>query len=227
MTSVREEVPVNITNLRQFDKMSLREQVTRALRAAIISGELVADEVYSAPVLGERFGVSATPVREAMLDLVRENLVETVPNKGYRVTVLDDADLDDITELRMLIEPALTAQAADKIPAEDFAELRSLADDIVSCAAQGDLVSYTEADRAFHLKILGYSGNSRATAIISDLRANTRLYGLATLAELGLLADSAREHHVIVNALEARDPALVDRLMREHISQTRGRWAAR
>lgn len=218
---------MNITHLRQFEKVSLREQVTRALRAAIVSGELSPGEVYSAPALGERFGVSATPVREAMLDLVRENLVETVPNKGYRVTEMDDADLDDITELRMLIEPVLTAQAASRIPAADFADLRALADAIVDGAAAGDLVAYTEADRAFHLRLLGYRGNNRATTVISDLRANTRLYGLATLSELGLLVDSAREHHAIVDALEAGDADLVDRLMREHISQTRGRWARR
>lgn len=217
---------MTITNLRQFDKVSLREQVTRALRAAIIAGELEPGEVYSAPALGERFGISATPVREAMLDLVRENLVTTVPNKGYRVTVMDEADLDNITDLRMLIEPALTARAALLIPDADLPGLRALAEAIVDGAAAGDLIAYTEADRAFHLKILGYTGNTRATAIVSDLRANTRLYGLASLSERGLLAESAREHHAIVDAIAARDPELVEDLMRTHISQTRGRWAA-
>lgn len=216
---------MNITNLRQFDKVSLRDQVTRALRAAIIAGELKPGEVYSAPALGERFGVSATPVREAMLDLVRENLVTTVPNKGYRVTELGDDELDHIVELRMLIEPPLTARAAELIPAADFAELRAMADAIVDGALAGDLIAYTEADRAFHVRILGYTGNERAVAMVSDLRAHTRLIGLAKLSRLGLLADSAREHHGIVEALAARDGDLVERLMAEHISQTRGRWA--
>ncbi|MFT3661686.1 MAG: GntR family transcriptional regulator [Gordonia sp. (in: high G+C Gram-positive bacteria)] len=216
---------MSITNLRQFDKTSLREQVTRALRAAIVAGELEPGEVYSAPVLGERFGVSATPVREAMLDLVRENLVTTVPNKGYRVTEMDEAELDDITEVRMLIEPPLTAKATALIPAGDLPELRELAQAIVDEAAAGDLVAYTEADRAFHLRILGYTGNGRAAAIVSDLRANTRLYGLANLSEAGLLVESAREHHALVDALQARDADRVETLMRAHISQTRGRWA--
>jgi DNA-binding GntR family transcriptional regulator len=217
---------ISITNLRQFDKVSLRDQVTRALRAAIIAGELEPGEVYSAPALGERFGVSATPVREAMLDLVREQLVTTVPNKGYRVTEVGDAELDDITELRMLIEPPLTAKATELIPAADLPELRALAQTIVAEAAAGDLVAYTEADRAFHLRILRYTGNDRAVAIIAGLRANTRLYGLARLSESGLLVESAREHNAIVDALEARDPELVAQLMRAHISHTRGQWAA-
>lgn len=217
---------MSIGSLRPFEKISLREQVTRALRAAIIAGELEAGEVYSAPALGERFGVSATPVREAMLDLIRENLVTTVPNKGYRVVVMSESDLDNITEIRMLIEPPLTARVTREIPDADIPHLRELADAIVDGASAGDLIAYTEADRAFHLRLLSYAGNDRAMALVADLRASTRLYGLAALSERGLLADSAREHHVIVDAIESRDPERVDMLMREHISQTRGRWAS-
>src|SRR5919199_1566442 len=80
-------------------KPSHRERVADALRAALIAGELRPGEVYSAPGLAARFGVSATPVREAMLDLVREGLVDTVPNKGFRVRDLSDRELDEITEM--------------------------------------------------------------------------------------------------------------------------------
>ena len=215
----------NITNIRQFEKVSLREQVSRALRAAIVSGELEPGVVYSAPTLGARFNVSATPVREAMLDLVRENLVTTVPNKGFRVTTMDESDLDEITELRMLIEPPLAAQVTPMIPAEDLPMLRSMAEAIVEGALAGDLVAYTESDRAFHLRLLEYAGNRRISALIADLRAHTRLYGLASLYESGGLEASAREHHAILDAVERGKPKDVHRLMVEHISQTRGRWA--
>lgn len=216
---------MNVTNIQLFEKVSLRERVTRALRAAIVSGELEPGQVYSAPGLGAKFGVSATPVREAMLDLVRENLVTTVPNKGYRVTTMDEADLDDITELRMLIEPPLAAQVTPEIPDEDLPALRGMVQAIIDGALAGDLVAYTEADRAFHLRLLDYAGNPRITALIDDLRAHTRLYGLASLLESGELEESAREHDVILDAIEGRDPREVERLMRAHISQTRGRWA--
>lgn len=207
------------------EKVSLRDQVSRALRAAIVSGELEPGEVYSAPALGARFGVSATPVREAMLDLVRENLVMTVPNKGYRVTMMDETDLDHITELRMLIEPPLAARVTPDIPAADVAVLRSMAQEIVDGAAAGDLVAYTESDRQFHLRLLDHAGNPRVSALIGELRGHTRLYGLASLLERGELEGVAREHHVIVDAIEARDAGRVEALMRDHISQTRGRWA--
>ncbi|GAA5148522.1 GntR family transcriptional regulator [Nocardioides marinquilinus] len=209
-----------------FEKVSLREQVARALRAAIVSGEMEPGVVYSAPALAARFDVSATPVREAMLDLVRENLVTTVPNKGFRVTAVEERDLDEITELRMLVEPPLAARVTPSVPADDLPELRRLAEAIVDGARAGDLVAYTEADRAFHLRLLDYAGNRRASALVSDLRAHTRLYGLAALLDAGGLEASAREHHAILDAVEARDPAEVERLMSAHIAQTRGRWAA-
>lgn len=215
----------NITNIRQFEKVSLREKVSRALRAAIVSGELEPGVVYSAPALGSRFGVSATPVREAMLDLVRENLVTTVPNKGFRVTTIDEADLDEITELRMLIEPPLAAQVTPHIPPDDMPMLRDMAQAIVDGALAGDLVAYTESDRAFHLRMLEYAGNRRISALIADLRGHTRLYGLASLLESGELEASAREHHTILDAVESGKPADVERLMADHISQVRGRWA--
>jgi DNA-binding GntR family transcriptional regulator len=215
----------NLNNIRQFEKVNFRDQVSRALRAAIVSGELEPGQVYSAPALGARFGVSATPVREAMLDLVRENLVATVPNKGYRVTTMDEADLDDITGLRMLIEPPLVAQVTSDIPAEDMPTLRDLAQSIVDGALAGDLVAYTDADHAFHLRLLEYAGNRRANALVADLRTHTRLYGLASLLQRGELEATAHEHHTILDAIEARDPQEVEQLMRAHISQTRGRWA--
>lgn len=66
------------------ERTSVRGQVLDALRAALVSGDLAPGEVYSGPALGERFGVSATPVREAMQQLAREGAVEVVPNRGFR-----------------------------------------------------------------------------------------------------------------------------------------------
>jgi DNA-binding GntR family transcriptional regulator len=205
--------------------LSLRETVMRALRAAIISGEMEPGAVYSAPSLGARFGVYATPVREAMLDLVKEGLVTSLPNKGFRVTEVSDADLDDITQLRLLIEPPTVRAVVSLVPAEDLTELRRMAQDIVDGADSGDLISYTEADRLFHIRILEYSGNRRLVDMISELRSHTRLLGLAPLVERGALRDSALEHVTLVDLIEARDDAGAEALMRQHIEHVRGEWA--
>ncbi|WP_256127788.1 GntR family transcriptional regulator [Arthrobacter sp. SDTb3-6] len=205
--------------------VSLRETVAQALRAAVISGEMKPGEVYSAPTLGKRFGVSPTPVREAMLDLVKEGLVVSLPNKGFRVTEVSDADLDEITALRLLIEPPTVADVTPLIDADGLERLRGMAAAIVDFAGQGELISYTEADRAFHIAILEYSGNKRLVTLITELRAHTRLLGLAPLAASGELRGMAVEHLDLVELMAAGKAAEAQALMTRHIGHVRGEWA--
>ncbi|MEI8411637.1 MULTISPECIES: GntR family transcriptional regulator [unclassified Kribbella] len=204
---------------------NLRDSVANALRAAVISGELVPGEVYSAPMLGARFGVSATPVREAMLDLVREGLVISLRNKGFRVTEMSDADLDNLASLRQLIEPPTIRDVVPVIPADDFPRLRALAEEIVVAAEAGDLIAYIEADRVFHVTLLAYSGNQKLVDVVSDLRSQTRLLGLTPLVESGRLVQSAAEHHELMDLVEARDAEGAEQAMRRHIGHVRGLWA--
>lgn len=203
----------------------LRDRVARALRAAIISGEMAPGQVYSAPTLGASLGVSPTPVREAMLDLVKEGLVERILNRGFRVTEVDEGYMDEIAQLRGLVEPPLVRDAVSVIPDADIPALRTAAESIVAHAEDHDLVGYLDADTEFHLALLTYSGNARILRLIRDLRGQARLVGLAPLAESGELAASAREHIQIVDAIEARDPDAVYALMVTHIGRTRGTWA--
>lgn len=206
-------------------QQSLREQVVGALRAAVISGEMQPGRVYSAPSLAARFHVSATPVREALLDLTKEGLVESVRNKGFRVTEVTDKQLDDITELRALIEVPMVTRIASGITAGEVRALRPLADAICAAAEEGDLIGYIEADRRFHLALLELTGNAQVVEVVDELRSRTRLYGLARLVEQRALTGSAQEHHEILDALEARDPARTEDVMRRHIGHVRGLWA--
>lgn len=225
-TSVSAPSPADSSHFTLLTKRSsLREAVGRALRAAIVSGEMQPGVVYSAPTLSARFGVSATPVREAMLDLVREGMVTSVPNKGFRVTEVSPDDLDDLTELRLLIEPPTVRRIVPLIQADDLPRLRHAAQSIVDRAAEGDLIGYTEADRQFHLTLLDHSGNRRLVETISHLRAQTRLLGLAPLAERGELTDSAEEHLRLMDLIEARDAEGAERLTRQHIGHVRGKWS--
>jgi DNA-binding GntR family transcriptional regulator len=183
--------------------------------------------LYSAPSLAARFGVSATPVREAMLDLAKENLVTVAPNKGFRITEVDEAQLDQITAIRRLLEPPVAAQVTTEIPAEDFPALRELAQAIVDGARAGDIAQYIEADHEFHVRVLAYSGNRRLVDLVSDLRGQTRLVGVASLLGRGELLESAEEHLELVDLLERRDSAAVKAYMERHIDHVRGRWSGR
>lgn len=208
-------------------RSNLREQVADALRAAIVTGQMEPGRIYSAPALAEQFGVSATPVREAMLDLVKQGLVEVVRNKGFRVTGVSDDVLDQIAEIRLLLEPPAGAIAARRATAMDVAELRPVAKAIVDAAASDDLISYIDADREFHAKLLTLAGNPRLVGIVRELRAQTRLYGLSELSRRGLLTASAAEHVAMCDHLESGDPAALEALLRTHVGHVRREWAGR
>ena len=207
-------------------KPSHRERVADALRAALITGELRPGEVYSAPGLAARFGVSATPVREAMLDLVREGLVDTVPNKGFRVTAVSEKQLDEYTHIRSLIEIPTTVGLATTADPADLEALRPIARDIVASARSGDLIAYVEADLGFHLGLLALAGNDHLVEVVRDLRRRSRLYGLTALVEAGRLQASAEEHLELLDALLARDEKAVAEVMTRHLSHVRDLWAA-
>ena len=210
------------------ERQSLRQQVAHALRAALVAGEMRPGVLYSAPALAEKFGVSATPVREAMLDLAGEGLVEAVRNKGFRVTELSDRELDEITQLRMLIEVPTVGEVArlcDEELAPKAEALRQSAREIEALAEERDLIRYVEVDRQFHLALLALAGNRHIVEVIGNLRARSRLYGLHQLADRGQLAASAREHEQLVDLVLARDVEGAERLMAQHIKHVRGDWA--
>jgi DNA-binding GntR family transcriptional regulator len=208
-------------------RASLREQIASRLRAALVSGGMVPGVTYSVPTLAERFGVSATPVREAMLDLVNEGLVGAVPNKGFRVVEVSERELDELTELRGLVEVPTVARLVGRVAREDLERLRGLAERIEAHAESGDLIAYVDADRRFHLELLALAGNGQLVDLVDRLRARSRLYGLGRLAAQGQLTRSAQEHVELLAALaDGGSGAEVEWLMSRHIRHVRGIWAA-
>ncbi|CAM5468167.1 GntR-family regulatory protein OS=Streptomyces glaucescens OX=1907 GN=SGLAU_01410 PE=4 SV=1 [Streptomyces glaucescens] len=205
----------------------LRDQVAHALRAALISGELQPGRVYSAPALASDFGISATPVREAMLDLVREGLVEPVRNKGFRVTEISERDLDQYSELRALIEVPTVGAVTRSASREQLEALRPVAEEIVVSARDHDLLGYLDADRRFHLALLGLHGNDRLVETVGDLRKRSRLYGLTALDARGMLLPSAQEHLELLDLMLAGDAAAAEAVMSLHLGHVRSLWAAR
>lgn len=213
------------TSIPPLKRANLRETVLAQIRSAIISGDLAPGEEFSAPSLAREFGVSATPVREAMLELSRQGLVEVLRNRGFRVTEMSEATLVDITNVRMLLEPPAVASICQEIPVTDLPLLRSQAQVIIDAAQAADIPKYLEGDMAFHLGLLRRTGNDTLVDIISDLRAQTRQFGLRELIAAGTLPDNAREHMTIVDHIADRDPEAVRSLLTRHIRHAMGVWA--
>ncbi|MFD7712911.1 FCD domain-containing protein [Streptomyces sp. NPDC059786] len=215
-----EPAPPQAAGRPAVQRSSVRGQILDALRTALVTGELAPGEVYSAPALGERFGVSATPVREAMQQLALEGAVEVVPNRGFRVVERCARELAELAEIRSLIEVPVMLRLARTVPAGRWTELRPLAEATTRAASTGDRAGYAESDRAFHRAVLALAGNDQLVRIADDLHRRSQwppAPGAAPRGRADLLADAA-EHTALLDALIAQDLPVIQSLVREHFA---------
>lgn len=207
---------------------SVRARVTEALRAGIVTGELEAGRLYSAPRLGAQMGVSATPVREAMLDLVKEGLVRTVRNKGFEVLAPSPAALHDILEVRLLLEVPTVRRLAERgVRDAELVSLHELADATVAFAEDGDVVNHVAADLKFHLTLLALWGNGEITESVRALRSRSRLAGLWSDDNHAAMVESSHEHVRLLEHLQQRDGDAAASLMTSHIARAAALWSKR
>ncbi|WP_443034075.1 GntR family transcriptional regulator [Streptomyces sp. CA2R106] len=204
------------------ERLSVRDQVLDGLRAAIVSGHLAPGSVHSAPALAERYGVSATPVREAMQALSREGAVEVLPNRGFRVAEYTARDLAELAQVRALLDVPVVLGLARTVPPARWEQLRPLADEAAARAACGDVGAYAEADRAFHRAVLGLAGNRHLVAVADELHCRTQWPAAAVwregsaLAVRERLAADAAEHGALLDAVASGGAERVEDAVRRH-----------
>lgn len=205
---------------------SHRRQIADRLRAAIIAGTMEAGPVYSAPVLAAQFGVSPTPVREAMIDLAKDGLVEVLRYKGFRVTEPTERELRDMLEVRLLLEvPTVERVASQGIAPEAVARLDELAAQTVQRAEDRDVLGHLASDLQFHLELLSLAGNQEIVEMVRMLRSRARLYGLHSHDRHEMLLHSAREHSELVKLAASGASGAAADLIRGHISGISQRWS--
>ncbi|MDI1289300.1 MAG: GntR family transcriptional regulator [bacterium] len=197
---------------------SLREQVATWLRSALFTGDLGPGSTFSVPALAEQFGISATPVREAVLDLVQQGLVVAVPSKGFLVVNPSSETIEQSVEIRRLVEVPTNCRIAEWVMPEDLAPLRIMAKQILTHAREVDLRSFVEVDYLFHRGVTGLAGNPMLTDLVEDLRSRARVVTVPYIASKHLLIKAAHEHKRLLDAMQARDMADVKAVTEQHMS---------
>ena len=202
---------------------SLREQALAIIRDAITAGELDEDRIYSAAGLAKQLGMSLSPVREAMMALVTEGTVEAVPNRGFRLVPVTQADLEEITHVRVLLAvPAVrqlcdqaagsiaqatgSPESSDKSAADpefqaQLGRLREQAAATVDAAEAGEMAAFFTHDRRFHEALLEFGLGRRAAEISLRLRDQSRIFQPKGAVDEVILA-SAQELLTLVGLLE-------------------------
>ncbi len=204
----------------QSGKKSGAELVS-AIRADIISHALKPGQQLHEEELGEKYGVSRTPIREAFLRLEQEGLVKIFPHRGVQISELTEQDIEEIIEIRMELEAMAARVAALKMTLEQHKELKKI-EKILDLAANSDnsVLSF-EADTRLHDLILLAAGNSRAYTIIKSLNSQIMRIRFLTGHRPGRIATSVAEQKEVIRTLLARDPLKAERAMRVHLLNAR------
>jgi DNA-binding GntR family transcriptional regulator len=204
---------------------SLREQARQVIRGLIITGQMQPDQLYSVPRLATELGVSATPVREALLDLAREGLLEPVRNRGFRVVSLSSNELNHIFAVRLLLEvPSIAEIARAGLSASQMEPLRQLAMATKRAADAGNLIEFLETDRKFHVGLIATLGNKPLAELVETLRDRVRLHGFRNGSSGDYIAHSASEHFQLLDLLSKQDEAGAVAVMRHHLERSRCVW---
>jgi DNA-binding GntR family transcriptional regulator len=199
------------------DRRKMTDWVTEELRNAIVELRLRPGAPLREVALAEQLGVSKTPLREAFARLEQEGLVETTSFKGAVVTGYSERDLNEIYELRALLEGAAARSAAEGSTADMLGALRDVVVRSRQLRDTGDLAALAGLHEQFDLIVYAQVTNERIVALIENLRAHLTRIGKLTVGIPGRVEASVEEHAAIVDAIAARDPDEAERLMRVHI----------
>lgn len=200
----------------------LKDAVYLQLREDIISGALPAGAVLREAELVTRFGVSKTPLRDALVRLQKDGFVDIPPYRSAVVTGYSPADLREIYELRELLEGACARQAALHISDEELTGLAGIVAASAACVHGRATIPGTEEELAgliqqFDLALYAQSRNSRIDEMVGNIRGHVQRIGRLTTGIPGRLAKSVAEHQAIYEAIARRDGAAAESLMRRHI----------
>ncbi|WP_267360962.1 MULTISPECIES: GntR family transcriptional regulator [unclassified Methylobacterium] len=180
-----------------IQEVSLGEQVRRKLQIDIISGEIPPGTILSGPALAQHLGISSSPVREALLQLAADGLLEVRRNRGFVVVTPTVEDLRNTFQVRVRLETMAIEQLV-QIGLPDPAPLTAIADEIAAAVRKGDVPVYMAADRAFHEALLDAAGNPVLTRIALKLRDTMRLYGIRSENGSARQAASVEEHYAMI-----------------------------
>lgn len=192
-------------------------QIASIIRQAIISGELKPGQRLREPEIAESLGVSRSPIREAFRVLEAEGLVEITPNKGVSVTLLDENDLREIFELRILLESHGVRLACENMTEEHLRRLGALIDEMEKRIQSKDYLDYLHISQQFHEFYMKNCNNERLFNVFRILRNNILATQIFAYSYPDHASNSIEEHKNIFSALLEKNPDKAEKRLREHL----------
>ncbi|MFN3570126.1 MAG: GntR family transcriptional regulator [Polaromonas sp.] len=195
---------------------ALYEEVAELLRQRIFSRELEPGSWIDELKLAEEYGISRTPLREALKVLATEGLVTMKVRRGAYVTEVSERDLADVYHLLALLESDAAGVVATRATEAQLKELQGLHRELEKAVAQRE--RFFEINEAFHMRLLEIADNRWRDQMVADLRKVMKLNRHNSLLKSGRIEESLAEHAAIVQALVKRDASAAARRMQEHFA---------
>lgn len=186
---------------------TLTDQAYDQIREGLTSGQFAPGQPLVIRALAESYGISATPVREALQRLVAERLLEARPNRTIIVPVLTPDTYAELVAIRATLEGMATAQAATRATGADVARIAALLDDIDASIAARDTGAYLAQNRAFHFAVYDLSGSAELVRIIQDLWVRVGSFFAVMFLDPAYAPLANDEHRAVLAALAAGDGA--------------------
>jgi DNA-binding GntR family transcriptional regulator len=199
-----------------LSRRALYQDVADRLRQQIFARELEPGSWIDETRLAAAYGISRTPLREALKVLAAEGLVTMKVGRGAYVTETSRDDVAQVYHLLALLESDAAARVAEQAGAAQREELATLHAQLEKQVRQRD--AFFATNERFHMALLRIAGNRWAEQMVIDLRKVMKLNRHSSLLKQGRLADSLAEHRALMQAIEARDGAAAARLMRAHFA---------
>lgn len=204
-------------------RRKLSEEAYERLKRRIITGDLPAGEVLAERELAAELGMSRTPLREALMNLVRDRLVVLLTNRGFVVTSPSPREINEIFELRLCLERHVIEQIFEREVPFTTEELRRVAASQREAWHENDTWAFFEANRLLHIEIVRLLGNRKMVEVLAAQHDQMTQSGYRALQRHANLAEALDEHDEIIRALEAHDRARALRAVAEHAANSRRR----
>jgi DNA-binding GntR family transcriptional regulator len=191
------------------------------IRQAIVEGRVAPGQRLKEEELAQELGISRTPIREALHLLQAEGLVEAAPNRGATVRAYELGDLEDMYELRALLEGLAAGRAAARVTEAHLDDLRASCSRFERLVGGSDLMALVKENAFFHETILGAAGSERLTGMVRQVVAMPLTYKSYIWYSPTQVAASFHYHRQLTHALERRDAQRAELIMREHVYEAR------
>jgi DNA-binding GntR family transcriptional regulator len=197
--------------------LSSKDEAIRAIKQMIVRNELSAGSNHLESELAERLNMSRTPVREALLVLEEQGLLEVQPRKGARILPLAAEDMSEIYQILTELEGLAAELAASRNhDPKEFAPARSAIREMDEALAKDDREAWAEADTRFHGELIRLSGNSRIAHVVGMFNSQVARARLLTLHLRPSPIKSNEDHRLVLSAIESGDPRAARRLHSRH-----------